>query len=198
MRMNTEPWHIRLGRALTRKGWSQVELARRAGLTKANIYKYFDGKVAQPRGDALVKLATALGVNQVWLRDGIGPELAAVPVVGYVGAGEMFMPAADAELGELTLDFAAADPIAVVVRGASMAPVYRPGDYLICSRVSNGDLAACLGKDCVVQTADGLGYIKRVVKGAAPGTFTLLSYAADPIPDVTLSWCAPVVWIKRT
>jgi len=195
--MDNGPWHARLVKALTRKGWTQSELSSRTGIDANNIYKYTSGVVAQPRGDTLRRMADALGVNLIWLRDGIGPELAAVPVVGYVGAGEMFMPAAEAELGELTLDFAAADPIAVVVRGASMAPVYRPGDYLICSRVSNGDLAACLGKDCVVQTADGLGYIKRVVKGAALGTFTLLSYAADPIPDVTLSWCAPVVWIKR-
>ncbi|WP_051002423.1 XRE family transcriptional regulator [Magnetospirillum molischianum] len=195
--MDNGQWHVRLVRALTRKGWTQSELSARTGIDANNIYKYTSGVVAQPRGDTLRRMADALGVNLIWLRDGSGPELSAVPVVGYVGAGEMFMPAAEAELGELSLDFAAADPIAVVVRGASMAPVYRPGDYLICSRVSNGDLAACLGKDCVVQTSDGLGYIKRVVKGAALGTFTLLSYAADPIPDVTLSWCAPVVWIKR-
>jgi transcriptional regulator with XRE-family HTH domain len=192
-----DPWHHRLLKALGRKGWSQTELARRADVPEQRVFKYIQGKVDQPRGDIIPRLARTLGVHSAWLRDGIGPELSAVPVVGYVGAGETFIPAADTQLGELALDMQADDPIAVIVRGTSMAPVYRPGDHLLCSRVSAAEVAQFIGRDCVVLTTEGLGYVKKVVKGSEPERFTLLSYNADPIENAQLSWAAPVLWVKR-
>lgn len=192
-----DAWHDRMARVLDRKGWPQAELARRSGVDEQNVYKYLQGRVAQPRGDTLPRLARALGVNPLWLRDGVGPELSHVEIVGYVGAGEQFIPAPDATLGELQLDFSETDPIAVIVRGGSMAPVYRPGDYLLCSRKRDGEISACLNKDCVVLTTDGLGYVKKVVRGAEPDRFTLISYNADPIENVELDWCAPIMWVKR-
>jgi len=194
-------WHQRLRAVLQRRGWSQAELARRSGVGIEKIRKYVQGKVEQPRGDAVQRLADALEVHPLWLRDGVGPEAAAVPLVGYVGAGEAFLPVDDLAQGEalegIELSLDGADPIAVEVRGNSMLPVYRPGDRLLCSRYRGADIAACVGRDCIVRLASGEGFIKKLAKGSRAGLFTLLSYNAEPIVDVALDWCAPVVWIRR-
>ena len=190
-------WYDRLVSATRRKGWSHVELARRSDADKESIHKYFQGKVEQPRGDTIERLAEALGISALWLRYGVGPELAAVPIVGYVGAGEMFIPVPDNHLGDVALDMDVPDPIAAVVRGISNTPVYRPGDTLICSRHPATAADQYLNHDCVLLTTEGLGYVKKVVRGQTPNRVTLLSYNANPIENVELQWAAPIRWIKR-
>jgi transcriptional regulator with XRE-family HTH domain len=194
-------WAKRLIDMLALRGWTQAELARRAGISKENVKKYCQGAVGQPRGDTIPRLADALDVHFVWLRDGVGPQWRRIPVVGYVGAGEQFHAIDDlsqgAGLDSVDFDLDGADPIAVEVRGDSMLPVYRPGDRLLCSRLAGSDESGFLGKDCVVRLTDGAGYVKRVVRGAGPGRYTLLSYAAEPIAEVALEWAAPILWIKR-
>jgi transcriptional regulator with XRE-family HTH domain len=194
-------WSKRLWQALNWKGWSQRELSRRAGVDEQKVYKYLQGKVDNPRGDTLLRLGDALGVTEAWLRFGVGPAVVRIPVVGRVAAGESFLPFDDSPLGsgyeeiEFTLDDA--DPIAIEVRGESMLPVYRPGDYLLCSRRRGEDISSCLNKDCVVKTDQGEGFVKRLLNGPEPGTFTLMSYNAAPIEGVRLLWAAPIIWVKR-
>jgi hypothetical protein len=55
-----------------------------------------------------------------------------------------------------------------------------------------------LNKDCVVKTDQGEGFVKKLVNGSNPGTFTLISYNAAPIENVRLIWAAPVIWVKRS
>jgi len=197
-----EHWSKRLWRALNWKGWSQRELARRASIDEQKVYKYLQGKVDQPRGDTLLRLADALGVTESWLRYEVGPAVIRIPVVGRVSAGEKFMPFDDAPMGsgydEIEFTLEDADPIAIEVRGDSMLPVYRPGDYLLCSRRRGEDIRQALNKDCVVKTDQGEGYVKKVISGQKSGTFTLISYNAPPIEDVRLLWAAPIIWVKRS
>jgi 7-cyano-7-deazaguanine reductase len=65
-------WKIRLKKSFSTTGWSKAELARRSGVQYDSLSKYLDGKVEQPRGESLLKLAKALDVNILWLRDGTG------------------------------------------------------------------------------------------------------------------------------
>jgi len=194
-------WAERLRQAMTWKEWSTGELAGRTGIDAARLYKYLQGRVAQPRGDVIQRLAEAMGLNELWLRDGVGPQRSRLPVVGYVGAGESFVPyddlAAGAGLDEIDFDVESGDPIAVQVRGTSMEPVYRPGDYLVCARRQDLTQNDFVGRDCVVLLETGEGYVKRVIHGRRPGRFTLLSYAASPIEDVMLKWAAPILWVRR-
>ena len=194
-------WSKRLWKALSWKGWSQRELARRAGLDEQKVYKYLQGKVDQPRGDTLLRLADTLGVTESWLRYEVGPAVTNIPVVGRLAAGESFVPFDDAPMGggfeELEFNLVAPDPIAVEVRGESMLPVYRPGDYLICSRRRGADMQEALNKDCVVRTSENEGYIKKLVQGSRANTYTLVSYNAAPIENQKLLWAAPIVWVKR-
>ena len=194
-------WSARMRQAMAMKDMSVGQLARSSRLAKDSIYKYLQGRVAQPRGDVLGRIARAMGVNEQWLRAGLGPQYSTLPVVGYVGAGEAFIPygelVAGGPLDEIEFDLGAGDPIAVRVRGGSMEPVYRPGDVLICSRHPAVDAEAFIGRDCVVLLESGEGYVKRVVSGGRRGFFNLLSYAAPPINDVNLAWAAPILWVRR-
>ena len=69
-----KPWTDRLNDTLRQSGWSKTELARRSGVNYDSLNKYLDGKVAQPRGDIMHRLARALGVDTTWLRDGTGDQ----------------------------------------------------------------------------------------------------------------------------
>src|SRR3970040_2400541 len=188
-------WSKRLWRALEWKGWTQRELAQRAGIDEQKVYKSLQGKVDQPRGDTMLGLADALGVTESWLRFEVGPAVVRIPLVGRVSSGEAFLPFDDNPLGtgydeiEFTLDDA--DPIAIEVRGESMLPVYRPGDFLLCSRRRGIEIQSCLNKDCVVKTDQGEGYVKKLIHGSSVNSFTLLSYNASPIENVRLLWAAP-------
>ena len=194
-------WSNRLARALSWKGWSQRELARRADLNEQKVYKYLQGKVDQPRGDTLLRLADTLGVTESWLRYEVGPAVVSIPVVGRIASGESFVPFDDAPMGggyeEIEFTLEDADPIAVEVRGESMLPVYRPGDYLLCSRRRGPDIQLALNKDCVVKTTDGEGYVKRLVSGSRANQYTLVSYNAQPIENQSLLWAAPIIWVRR-
>lgn len=64
------PWHVRLKARLAELRMPAVELARLTGIPEASIYKYVSGRTANPRGDALTKLAAALDVTEQWLAFG--------------------------------------------------------------------------------------------------------------------------------
>jgi len=67
-------WAKRLSDSLHQSGWSKAELARRSGISYDSLNKYLAARVDNPRGDSLPRLASALGLNTTWLRDGVGPK----------------------------------------------------------------------------------------------------------------------------
>jgi transcriptional regulator with XRE-family HTH domain len=71
-------WWERLDQERQALGWSDAELARRAGIEYAAINKYLHGKIAQPRGQTMQKLADAIGKSLLWLRDGLTTDDATV------------------------------------------------------------------------------------------------------------------------
>ncbi len=207
-------WAIRLDRKRKELGWSKAELARRADVPAPLLRRYLTDEIANPRGDILKRLAAAVDVDEIWLRHGQGPETLDIPLVGYTAAGESWIafdgvhPGASAHPGAgahadphatVSLTLAGADPVAIEVRGSSMAPVYRAGDRLLCSRMRGIDLEDVLGKDCVVCTLTGDRLIKQVYAGRDKNTFRLRSYNPDfeDIEGAHLEWAAPVIWIKR-
>lgn len=52
-----------LREARQRKGWTQVELAQRAGVTQVHISSIELGKVAAPSWETVSRLSKALGVK---------------------------------------------------------------------------------------------------------------------------------------
>ena len=184
-----------------------VEFERRTGIDKGRLYKYVTGEVAQPRGDSFARMSEAFGVNEWWLRTGDGARSSRLPVIGRLSAGEEWVPLAEGGATDgnfVDFDLGCEDFFAIEVRGASMAPAYRDGDVVICSRKQITDFrtvdpALFRRRDCAVRTSDGAGYLKYVIPGRTEGSFTLRSYNPDypDIESVTVQWIAPVVWIRR-
>ena len=57
------PLALRIRHARGKKGWSQAELARRAGIRQATVSKYERATLTSVDLRVLEKLAKALGVN---------------------------------------------------------------------------------------------------------------------------------------
>ena len=184
-------WGDRLKQAATQKGWGAAELARRAGLPAANVVKYLQCAVDNPRGNTMSRLAKALGCSEMWLRHGTGemtapdpletnvrpgPELPGldtprnVEVLGVVAGGDddWF------DLNGSVIDYvrqppgiAKADQVfALYVVGESMSPRYDPGDLVYI----NKSRPPAIGGDVVVELhpegegRPGRAFIKRLVR----------------------------------
>jgi len=200
-------WWKRIRDELDRKSWTIVEFERRTGIDRGRLYKYVTGEVSQPRGDAFVRMAKALEVEEWWLRSGEGVRTRRIPIIGHVHAGESWDALPDQSAGSSLFDFdpPPGDLIALQVFGASMAPAYREGDLIICNRLYvRSDLEILDPQklhrvDCAIKVLGGPGYLKFLVPGQIKGRFTLRSYNPD-YPDVLeaeLEWIAPVVWVRR-
>ncbi|MBI1207020.1 MAG: helix-turn-helix domain-containing protein [Azospirillum sp.] len=202
-----DSWWKRIRIELDRKKWSVVEFERRTGIDRGRLYKYVTGEVEQPRGDAFTRMAKALDVSEWWLRTGEGTRSVRLAVIGQISAGEQWVPLPVGAEGERLIDFdlGSDESIVLEVLGTSMAPAYRNGDLVVCSRkyhnhIDQVDPSQFSRIDCAVMTTDGRGFLKFVVAGRTPGIFTLRSYNPDfqDIEDVELQWIAPVVWIRRS
>jgi len=176
-------------------------LSLRAGLHPTTLQSIIT-KGSSPSIDNFISICNALGISpSELLNDEAAPRLS-IPIVGFVSAGEGWTPIDNATGPEdkIEFDLGAHDTIGIEVRGDSMSPVYRNGDFLICYRQFGPNADNCIGLDCVVRTADGRSFVKILKRGGRPGRFTLKSYnpMVDDIEDVALSWAAPVAWIRRS
>lgn len=186
-------------------GKSQRGLAVHLGIDAARITEILNNK-RRVSYDEAVDIAEFLetDLDEIVARLGktyTSPARKRIPAVGYVGAGEVIFAMDDHERGA-GLDEIEALPgepeggFAVVVRGNSMAPRFKDGEYLGYSRSRGLDPDRCVGVECVVQTRDGRKLVKVLERGRKRGTFNLVS-VNDSVPterDVELEWVAPVVW----
>jgi transcriptional regulator with XRE-family HTH domain len=182
-------------------GETQGQFAARFGVEQPTVSRW-ERAISPPERKYLAAMADLAGVDEsAFVYRPTAGNL--IPVVGYAAGGEEWSPVDDYAPGDgmepVELGLGDADPIAIMVRGESMAPVYRNGDVLICSRQRGTDLTAALNRDCVVRTADGRCYIKFLVKGSRAGRFRLRSYnlSFPDLEDQALDWAAPVIWVKR-
>lgn len=191
-------WKHRLNEKFRDTGWSKAELGRRADVSYDNVIKYLAGAVDQPRGDTLTKLATALGVDPLWLEKGIdqtGDAMSVVPLMGYVGAGGEVEP--DYEqvpsdgLEQIEVPFSLpGDMIALQVKGISMLPRYDPDDVLIVWREQRRALHTFYGEEAAVRTTDGKRFLKVIQKSGE--AIDLVSWNDHPIKDVRLEWIGEI------
>ena len=183
---------LREARALTQAGLAQL-----AATTPQQIGRLEEGK-RRLTVEWLIRLARALGCSPA---DLIGAETAlTAPLVGYVGAGEMYY--ADPRVGpwgtiERVVAPAGANSIvAVRIEGDALSPVYRHADLLFFRR-HGAPLEACVGRDCIVQVRAGPAYLKTLVRSDRAGRFVLRSHRSAQLSDVEIEWAAPVHWVKR-
>lgn len=162
-----------LVRLRNQKGWTQAELARRAGVSQQVIGDIESGRTIRPR--QLHEIAAALGTTI----EQLDPERYNRPAVEPATTpiyGERDLPiyaAAEGGDGAMIITF---DPIAFTLRpapligvkggygmyvvGESMSPAYDPGDTVLV----NPHLPATPGRDCVFFHSDGHGEVKATIK----------------------------------
>lgn len=84
-------WNERLKRLVEDQGLSMAELHRRSEVPYDSINKYLRGEVDNPRGDAMEKLARAVGTTETYLRTGLTDRKPlpseVIPFRGKVAAG---------------------------------------------------------------------------------------------------------------
>lgn len=175
---------------------SQEDLASILGITRTMISKYEDNTHPMTP-EALRKVAGRFEVTPSFILFGDVVEYAhrAAPIVGRVGAGAEVeaIQEANPEYVEVPADFDGGR--AFRVEGDSCLPIFEPGDVLVVKdhAPSEGEF---LNRFCVVETTDGLGYVKRVVRGATvPGRgqlYTLESPNADEITNIQIRSARPV------
>lgn len=69
--MPPAPWSVRANKLMDDRGWKLAELHKATGIPEFQLRKQLAGGVLNPRGDALDRIARALGVTASWLRYGV-------------------------------------------------------------------------------------------------------------------------------
>lgn len=176
--MKSMNWSKRLDERRVELGWSGKDLARQSGIPYANINKYLNGEIDQPRGDVMDRLARAIKKPKLWLLEGIEADdadatpgvskMVPVAIAGNVEAGA-FREVDEFDQSEkeyITLPsderFPKARQIAFDVSGDSMndlkpRPIL-PGDRVICVAFDDVDHEIPLRDGMVVvveRTRDG-------------------------------------------
>lgn len=81
-----EHWTDRLIAEAALQGMALDQLDLKAGLTKGRARQYKSKRNDAPRGDTLARYAAALGVELLWLRDGIEPRRPGDSALGDINA----------------------------------------------------------------------------------------------------------------
>lgn len=160
-------------RLRNQKGWTQAELARRAGVSQQVIGDIESGRTIRPRQLHEIAAALSTTIEQLDPERYNRPtvEVAATPIYG-----DRDLPiyaAAEGGDGAMIITF---DPIAFTLRpapligvkggygmyvvGESMVPAYDPGDTVLV----NPHLPPSPGRDAVFFHSDGMGQTKATIK----------------------------------
>jgi len=194
-----EAWRLKLKALIDETpGLTMKAVSVKAGLHPSTLQAILT-KGASPSIENFLAICRALNISPALLLGGEDQGPLRVPVVGIVSAGEGWVQTDELAGEAIEFDLGAHDTIGLEVRGDSMAPVYRNGDFLICHRQFGPNADNCIGLDCVIKTASGQNFVKILRRGSRPARFNLRSYnpAVEDIEDVALAWAAPVAWIKR-
>ena len=136
----------RLAAAMREKGIRASRLASETGLSPARISQYLHG-VYQPKGDAILRLAEALGVSAMWLMGEDCPMTASAPAGASAGLPDNLLPL---QLRRYPLlgDIACGKPIVAQDNGDSYVSaadteadfcLIAKGDSMVGARIYDGD-----------------------------------------------------------
>lgn len=185
----------RLRQARIEAGYVQAVDAARAYGWNENTYVSNENGNAPFSKAAAVRYARAFRVELDWLVTGQPPmrkHRKGVPVMGYVGAGALVFPIDDGALETIDPPFNTPEnAFAMIVRGDSMLPAYREGTYLVLLPLA--DVRDALHRRAVVTLDDGSRMVKEVEPGSSTGLYSLHSFNAAPIRDVTIVQAARVL-----
>lgn len=180
---------------------SLAEAARAYGVDYETYKKLADPNqdrdLTRAHADAIT---TYHNVSKGWLMFAEGSPFGdtSVRVNGFIGAGDDITLFDDiGESGDV-IDATIADPTTLVleVRGTSMKPLARVGDYAFFEPPER-DVRGLIGQECAVTLQDGRRLFKIVERGSRQGLYDLRSYNADDIPDVEIHTAGRFLGLRR-
>jgi transcriptional regulator with XRE-family HTH domain len=171
---------------------SQVELARRVGRHQTAIGPYERDEYEPPR-DVVEKLALVLETSPEYLYFGRSPTQATLPVLGRLGQAGLLEAQPEGLLELITLRD---DQLrGYRVQDDSMAPVFRPRQIALVLPVVTEEPGRQVGRDTLVELADGRCLLRRLMPSAMPDRFDLAAYNAPPLPMVAVSSARSIVGV---
>lgn len=194
-----EHWSQRLNETRRlRDNMSQERLASLSHLPRPLVEKYCQGKVDNPRGDKIRRLADALKIEPLWLQHGAGEMSRFMPVSYRVGAGDEIHT-----LGE-EFDWVSCPGgkpekhVVAQIQGSSMEPFARHREFVMAVKDPPMTPEECHahGTPVILETSDGRTYLKMIgLRPDLKGRYDLISFnpANEVIEGVSIKWCAPVV-----
>ncbi len=146
------------------KGISRRELAKKMGKDEVSfeqyLYKLESGKISNPGIELVESISKALGINpKALIEENTLEMIPAIPVLNvYVGAGNPTYPEEYVYVDDLV---STRHVSAVKVKGNSMEPIIREGEYVIVDTASKDIIN---GKIYVISDKDGGLLIRRIYK----------------------------------
>ena len=189
-------------RAIETTGTSVRRVAEATGVSYDQLKKLAQRPGSTTNVDDARKIASFFGVSPDDFFEGKTPATApTIPIVGQVGAGAR-VPVFDLDI-EGAAHRVSCPPglnadsvVAVEVVGDSMEPVYSAGNLLLYARhTHDGVPSEALGRRCVCEDEEGMGWVKIIRAGRDPDTFDLHSIndSVPPMYGVRLRWAARVL-----
>lgn len=170
-----------------------------------------DGGGLTPKGAMRIVYAMAeegIHVTKEWLLygAGIGPQYVNSELSS--GSGIKLEPLDLDEESAIRAELLAfrqsnPNPIDMRVTDDGMEPHYIIGDYIGGRQRFNENIASCINRDCIIETAGGELLFRRLKAGSIPERYTLYcinanSNVREPVLyDVELKSVAPVVWHRQ-
>lgn len=186
---DTFGWRLRELRLKANK--QQDEVAEATNISRPQYGKYESGEMTDPKEVFVRAAARYFRVTPEYLRYGHSTSRIE-RVTGRVGAGGR-VEAVEIELGrEIEIPATWDDATLLEIAGDSCWPIYESRDIIVIRGQRRLVEEECLRKMCVVETADGLGFVKRIRRGSHPGLYTLDSPNLAPIEDVRVVSARPV------
>jgi len=191
-------WRVALLKTIREAGMDNKSVSLKAGLNHGLVSEWLGPKRKAATIENFMAVCNALGRSPASVLGSPALKLH-IPVVGIVSGGEGWTALDEHKADPLEFELGDKDVIALEVRGESMEPAYRDGDFLVCQRRAGRNAHNLINSDCVVRTIDGGQFVKILKRGKQPGLFTLKSYNPrfDDMEDVRLEWAARVAWIRR-
>jgi transcriptional regulator with XRE-family HTH domain len=187
---------------LLRAGWRQSDLAKKLRTDQSTVSRWLKG--AEPMGE----LRTAL--ENILIEYGLGVSPRAnmtasrrFPVTGFIVEGAVIdliwrsgggVPMSQLQVIETPFSLAALNCGALIAKANSQYPRVKEGEVVIYD-VGDASPDDLLGKEAVVQLANGDVYLKTLRAGRGKGLYTLDSHNAPPLYDQKIAWCGRVISI---
>lgn len=189
----------RLLEAREKAGFSGPTEAAAAFGWNAVTYRSHENGTRNLSRQAAARYAQQFRVTAGWLLYGekqkaTEPVAQKVRLAGHIGAGQQVIP--DETFNGFTEAALAPDDCeAFEVRGSSMLPVARDGDIVFFGHPR--PVPSLIGRECIVELADGRRFFKILRHGSKAGLFTLDSYNQEPIQDVRVLRAGPLLALRR-